>query len=221
MVFFPCTITFILYLIVLIYSKCNYEKTQMVTSIAGGLALILWCSWIVLVFTAGMNDLVLEESQKSTIMGVGLTGIVCSLILGLVFNCWIRKTFELDSGFDHWKERNNYNTYSYRVIVVFSSLTMPFFRMIYCRIFLRNNFSSFFLNGADLFLGSNWFTLAFMLFSILPLIFCCGYLIFLKQTFDQTLVYSIDTLILSLILILFLVIDMASKDASFFDEMLD
>ena len=154
-------------------------------------------------------------------MGVGLTGIICSLILGLMFNCWIKKTFELDSGFDHWKERNNYNLYSYRVIVVFSSLTMPFFRMIYSRIFLRNNFSSFFLNGADLFLGTNWFTLAYILFSMLPLIFCCGYLIFLKQTFDQTLVYSIDTLILSLVLIMFLVIDMASKDDSFFDQMLD
>ena len=84
--------------------------------------------------------------------------------------------------------------------------------MIYSRIFCRNNFSSFFLNGAELFLGSNYFTAAFLLFSILPLIFCCAYLVYLKQTYDQTLIYAIDTLILSLILILYLIIDMASKD---------
>ena len=60
-----------------------------------------------------------------------------------------------------------------------------------------------------------------MLFCILPVIFCCGFLIYLKQTYDQTLIYSIDTLILSLLLILFLVIDMASKDEHYFDEMLE
>ena len=147
LIFFPCSITFLLWIFVLIYSKCNYGKTQMVTSIAGGLALILWFSWLILIFTAGTNDLVLTDGQKSTVMGVGLTGVICSLILGVIFACWIRKNFEFDSGFDHWKDRNNYNMYSYRIIMFFTCLTLPFFRMIYSRIFLRNNFSSFFLNG--------------------------------------------------------------------------
>lgn len=93
--------------------------------------------------------------------------------------------------------------------------------MIYSRFFCRNNFSAFFLNGGDLFLGSNWFTVGYILFSLLPLIFCCGYLIYLKQTYDQTLIYSIDTLLLSLTLLLLLIIDMASKDESFFDEMME
>ena len=139
-------------------------------------------------------------------------GVVCSLVLGIVFNVWVKKTFMYDSGFDHWRDRSHYNVYSYRVIAVMSGLSLPFFRMIYSRIFCRNNFSAFFLNGAELFLGSNWFTAGFILFSIMPLVFCCGYLIYLKQTYDQALIYSIDTLLLSLTLLLLLIIDMASKD---------
>jgi len=148
-------------------------------------------------------------------------GVLCSLILGIVFNVWVKRNFVYDSGFDHWKERNQYNLYSYRIIAVLSGLTLPFFRMVYSRFFCRNNFSAFFINGADLFLGTNWFTAGFILFSILPLIFCCGYLIYLKQNYDQTLIYSIDTLLLSLVLLLLLIIDISSKDESFFDEMID
>jgi hypothetical protein len=55
----------------------------------------------------------------------------------------------------------------------------------------------------------------------MPLVFCCGYLIYIKQSYDQTLIFSIDTLLLSLTLLLLLIIDVASKDDSFFDEMLE
>ena len=120
----------------------------MVTGLAAGLSVILWCSWLVLIFTAAGNDINLESGQKSTIAGVGMMGVVCSLILGIVFNVWVKRTFVYDSGFDHWKERNQYNLYSYRVIAVVSGLTLPFFRMSYSRFFCRNNFSAFFINGA-------------------------------------------------------------------------
>lgn len=93
--------------------------------------------------------------------------------------------------------------------------------MLYSRFFNRPNFSCFFLDGAELLLGSNWFTLGFIVFSLLPLIFVCGYLIYIKQYYDQTLIYSIDTLLLSLALLLFLIIDIASKGQDFFDQMME
>lgn len=88
---------------------------------------------------------------------------------------------------------------------------MPFFRMLYSRFFNRPNFCCFFLDGAELLLGSNWFTFGFIVFSLLPLVFVCGYIIYIKQFYDQTLIFSIDTLLLSLALLLFLIIDIASK----------
>jgi hypothetical protein len=220
-VYFPCSITFLLWAIVLVYSKCNHPNTQLVTSAAAGLALILWCSWLVLVFSTATADRTLDASQRNTVVGVGLAGILCSLMLGIAFNVWFRRTLALDSGFEHWKDRSQYNLYSYRVVAVVTGLTMPFFRMVYGRFFSRNNFSCFFLEGEELLLGSNWFSLAFILFSLLPLIFCCGFLIFLKQSYDQTLIYSIDTLLLSLALLLLLIIDIASKGDDFFEDMLE
>ena len=98
---------------------------------------------------------------------------------------------------------------------------MPFFRLVYSRFFNRNNFSCFFLEGWELLVGSNWFTAVFIVFSGLPLVFVCGYLIYLKQSYDQTLIYSIDTLILNLFQILFLIIDIANKDEQFFEQMME
>lgn len=145
LVYFPCSITFVIWFIVIIYSRCHYPKTEGVTSIASGLALILWFAWIVLIFTASSSDKALSTSAKTTVLGVGMTGVVCSLILGIVYNTSIKKTFNEDPGFINWMEHNKYNLNCYRIIFGLSCLTMPFFRMIYSRIFNRKNFSCFFI----------------------------------------------------------------------------
>lgn len=215
-IYFPCSITFLLWIFLVVFSRCNDNNTQTVTCLAGGLALILWFSWVILIFSSYTSDASLKDSQKSMVFGVGVTGIVSSLLMGIVFVVWLKKKFGLDSGFLHWKERTEYNSYSFRIVSFFSILTMPFFRILYSRFFNRNNFSCFFLDGWELLLGSNWFTGSYILFSALPLVFVCGYLIYLKQSYDQTLIFSIDTLILSLVLILLLIIDVASKGEEFF-----
>lgn len=191
------------------------------TAIASGLALILWCAWLVLVFTAYATDPVLTASTKTTVLALGLTAVLVSLGLGLVFNRWVDKTFAADAGFSHWKEHSEYNYNCYRIVVVISALTVPLFRILYSRFFNRANFSCYFIEGAELLRISNYFTFAFILFCILPLIFVCGYIIYIKQTYDQTLIYGIDVLLLSLALLLFLFIDMASKGSDYFNRMIE
>ena len=65
----------------------------MVTGLAAGLSLILWVSWLVLVFTAASADISLGSGQKATVAGVGMMGVACSLILGIVFNVWVKRNF--------------------------------------------------------------------------------------------------------------------------------
>lgn len=102
LVYFPCSITFVIWFIVIVYSRCHYPKTEGVTSIASGLALILWFAWMILIFTASNSDKALSTSSKTTVLGVGMTGVLCSLCLGLAFNISVKKNFVLDSGFIHW-----------------------------------------------------------------------------------------------------------------------
>ena len=148
LVYFPCSITFAIWMIIIIYSRIQYPKTEGVTSIASGLALILWFAWMILILTAATSDKALSASSKTTVLGAGMTGIMFSLGLGLAYNIWVKKNFNLDPGFSHWLDHNKYNFNSYRIIFALSCLTMPFFRMIYSRFFNRQNFSCYFIEGA-------------------------------------------------------------------------
>ena len=144
-VYFPCSITFLVWIIIVIYSKSQYPKTEGVTSAASVMALILWFAWLVLIFTVATTDESLSATSKTAVLGVGMAGILCSLGLGIAYNVWIKRSFNLDPGFSHWLDHNKYNLNCYRIIVCLSCLTMPFFRMIYSRFFNRKNFSCFFL----------------------------------------------------------------------------
>lgn len=214
--YFPCSITFALWVILVIFSRCNYVNTQTVTALAAGLALVLWFSWMVLTFGAYSTDSSLSTSAKQIVLGVGLAGILCSLGLGIGFNIGLRRGFGLDAGFVHWRERTEFNTYTYRVLSFLSLLSMPIFRLLYSRFFNLPNFSGFFLSGVEMLLLTNRFTFLYIFFSLLPFVFNCGFLIYIKQSYDQSLIYAIDTLILSLFLLLFLVIDVVGKGEKFF-----
>lgn len=56
-IYFPCSITFLLWLVIVIFSRCHHQNTQTVTALAAGLAFILWFSWMVLVFGSYSSDI--------------------------------------------------------------------------------------------------------------------------------------------------------------------
>lgn len=105
-VYFPCSITFLLWLIIVIFSRYNFQSTQTITALAAGLALILWSSWVILVFGTYSSDINLEASTKTLVLGVGLAGIMISLGLGIGFNFWLKRAFGFDAGLLAWKERS-------------------------------------------------------------------------------------------------------------------
>lgn len=67
--YFPCSITFALWVILVIFSRCNHVNTQTVTALAAGLALVLWFSWMVLTFGAYSIDSSLSTSAKQISIG--------------------------------------------------------------------------------------------------------------------------------------------------------
>jgi len=173
------------------------------------------------VFSSYGSDIKLLPDQKNVILGMGVTGIVVMTITGISFNCWLKKTFRLDHGFNEWASHSEYNLNTYKVLVLLSLFSFPAFRLIYSRFFKRNNFSCFFVKGGELLSASNWLAFLVILASIFPLIGVSSFIIYIKQTYDQSLIFAIDVLVLSLLEILFLIMDMAGKDEDFFDCMLD
>jgi hypothetical protein len=53
------------------------------------------------------------------------------------------------------------------------------------------------------------------------MIFICAFIIYIKRAYDQTLVSSIDALLLSIATIIFMIIDGATKGEDYFDQMLE
>lgn len=72
----------------------------MVTSLCGVLGLLVWISWVVLVFQAYSTDLNLSQSVKTILVGVGIIGIALSVIFGVIFMIWFRNYFKADNGFN-------------------------------------------------------------------------------------------------------------------------
>lgn len=72
----------------------------MVTSLCGVLGLLVWISWVVLVFQAYSTDLNLSQSVKTILIGVGIIGIALSVIFGVIFMIWFRNYFKADNGFN-------------------------------------------------------------------------------------------------------------------------
>lgn len=95
--------------------------------------------------------------------------------------------------------------------------SFPSFRLAYGRFFNRAYFSCFLVKGGDLLSASAKFAFIYVLLCIFPLIYVSAYVIYIKQQYDQTLIYSIDALLLNIILLILLIIDTNSKDETFFN----
>lgn len=59
-IYFPFSITFIVLLIIVAYSKTYHSKTEMVTVLCGAVSVLVWISWVVLVYQANNTDLQLQ-----------------------------------------------------------------------------------------------------------------------------------------------------------------
>jgi hypothetical protein len=220
-VYFPFSITFAVFFVILLYSKSNHPKTETITAMCGFLAFLVWISWLVLVMQANSTDLQLEESNRSIILGVGLVGIVFSIALGVIFAVWFRNYFRADNGFNEWACHSNNNLNVFRVVFFLTLFAFPCLRLIYCRFFNRAEFSSFFLKGEALLSASAKFAFVYILFCIIPFLYISGYVIYIKRLYDQTLINSIDSLLLDIILVILLIIDTNSKDDNYFNEMVE
>jgi hypothetical protein len=91
--YFPFSITFLVFFIIVVYSKANHSKTEMVTTLCGFLGFLVWLSWMVLVFKSASTDHMLDGSSKSLILGMGITSIIFNIALGTIFAIWFRKNF--------------------------------------------------------------------------------------------------------------------------------
>jgi hypothetical protein len=60
-----------------------------------------------------------------------------------------------------------------------------------------------------------------MLLTLAPMLFVCGYVIYLESTYSQILLSAIDALILTILLLLLLILDIAGKDPDYFDRMIE
>lgn len=107
----------------------------MVTVLCGILGLLAWISWIVLAYQANNKDTQLQPSAVSIILGMGLVGIVLSIILGILFAIWFRYEFKLDNGFNEWACHSDKNLRAYRVVFCMTLVSFPCFRIIYSRLF--------------------------------------------------------------------------------------
>jgi hypothetical protein len=96
-------------------------------------------------------------------------------------------------------------------------IAFPCFRMLYSRLFNSPSLSIFFLKGGAFLSGSGKFAFVYVITCLFPLLFASGYVIYIKPNYDQTLISSIDSLLLDIFLVILLVIDTHSKDESFFD----
>jgi hypothetical protein len=220
-IYFPFSITFIVFLIIVIYAKVHHSQTEMVTVLAGALALLVWISWVVLVYQANNTDLQLMENTRRLILGAGMVGIVLSTVIGVIFAVWFRLSFKADNGFNEWASHASSNLNAYRVVFCMTLVAFPCFRIVYSRLFNSSSLSCFFLKGGELLSGSAKFAMLYIITCLFPLLFVSGYVIYIKPAYDQTLISSVDSLLLDIFLVIFLIIDTHSKDESFFDALLE
>lgn len=150
-----------------------------------------------------------------------MVGIIASALLGTVFAVWFRNYFKADNGFSEWINHTSSNLYVFRTVFTLTLFTFPFFRILYCRFFTRNELSAFFVKGAELLSASAKFAFLYTLLCLFPMLFVSGYVVYIKRQYDQTLINAIDSLLLDILLAILLIIDTNSKDDSYFDQMIE
>ena len=147
-------------------------------------------------------------------------GLMISMVLGGIFIIWFRNSFKKDLGLSEWMNHSEVHLNLYRVIFVLSFISFSNFRIIYSRLFNKSSFSCFIYKAGSLLSANITLTIIHIIFSILPLVFLSAYIIFIKKSYDQTLISAIDSLLLDIIMIILLIIDAATKDEKYFLDFL-
>lgn len=219
-IYFPCTLSFLAFLVIFLASKLMYSSSQLITLITAGLSICAFMSWIVLCAFTQLYDQTLSSDNISAILYVSLAAIFISVAAGVTFNIVLCSCYSKDRGFVAWKEHSRISSYTYRFVVAISSLQLIFFRMLYSRLFRMQSCSAYFATGARLMAMSNRLAIVIMLVTFLPMTLLCAAIFYLKHSFDQTLICAVDTLILNVFLMVLLVIDSCKDGEEYFEDLL-
>jgi len=96
-VYFPTLITFLIWVLIVAYSKYRFAFTEVITCLCGGLSIIMLISWIILIAISSSSSE--TPTVISVILGLGLQAVFTNVAIGVGFNIWLRKVFLKDNGF--------------------------------------------------------------------------------------------------------------------------
>lgn len=137
------------------------------------------------------------------------------VLLAIVFFFVNKRKMEADDLAMQWVT-NNVN-YAVCQIVKVASLFLgcKFFRIIYSRLFNSITLSLAYRNRSNVFTIATIFSLCFLIFSEIPAIVACWSLVYNKTLKDQTFYTSIEGLVVTVIAIIFTLIDIYKAEDYF------
>jgi hypothetical protein len=136
-VYFPSTISAMVLIGIIAYSKYKYPLTDVVGNITAFLGLLFFFSVIVLTFPAYLDDQYLTSGDLSLLLGLGVALILTSFLIGIIFNLTICIKLHKDRGLFLWKKKTRSNRYIFNIVAFLSTFHFSFFRLVYSRLFLR------------------------------------------------------------------------------------
>lgn len=143
--------------------------------------------------------------------------IVSYFGLAVTFFFFNRRKMEQDDYATQWAS-NNVN-YAVSIAVKAASLLLGcrFFRILYSRLFNTIHLSLAYRNRSNVFTIATIFTLCFLIFSEIPALVGCWFLVYNKTLKDQTFYTSIEGLVVTIVAIVFSLLDIYKSD-DYFDE---
>lgn len=116
-----------------------------------------------------------------------------------------------------WANNNVNYTVLQAVKLLSLLLGCKFFRIVYSRLFNSITLSLAYRNRSNVFTIATIFTLCFLIFCEIPVLVGCWSLVYSKRLKDQTFYTSIEALIITVISIVFSLIDIYKSD-DYFEE---
>lgn len=223
-IYFPFTISLFCISILSIFSKVKFVHSDLIGNLAAFTAFSFFISVSILTFpnyvTFSAQRLLqtssMETSTLNLLLGMGITIILCSFILGCIFVGYIWHKYSKDPGVLLWKKNYRSNRVMFVVISILSCFHFAIFRFIYSKIFLRECFSCYFKAHKHLLMVTNIFTFICILFSNVPSIALSVYLINKQEGTAQTQILAVDNIVISSLLGIFLLIDMGTRNSQDF-----
>lgn len=114
-----------------------------------------------------------------------------------------------------WANNNVNYTVLQAVKLLSLLLGCKFFRIVYSRLFNSITLSLAYRNRSNVFTIATIFTLCFLIFCEIPVLVGCWSLVYSKRLKDQTFYTSIEALIITVISIVFSLIDIYKSDDYF------